>query len=433
MMALWTSAALVAVTAVAVLWLPGFFRQQPPVIVDGFVAKGFEEVEEAFRRTYETNLNPREGGSAFSVYYKGEKVVDIWGGYADFESRQEWRRDTISVFFSSTKGVAAICIAMLVERGLLDYDKPVSLYWPEFAQKGKGNITVRQLLEHQAGLVLAAPPGLSFDLLSDVAKAGDRMSSTEPLWDVDGKTHGYHAITFGPLTNELLRRVDPKHRTMGQFFKEELAQPFGLDFYIGLPLEENYRTARLLGGGSNVITDLLQGISSPTNRQIILHMMQSDLLTRIIENSGIGNIAVLNNPYNRQVELPSALGIGTAESVAKLYGILAAGGVDSWTNRTLLTKPILSKLFTSTPPTFDKTLGVPIAFNLGLMVFDSVEGEILYGHPGARGQIGFADPKNQLGMGFVSNTMSPFFLRDDPRTGALLSALYKCTRRIENK
>nr|XP_054768661.1 beta-lactamase domain-containing protein 2-like [Lytechinus pictus] len=431
-MSVWTSAALVAVTAVMVTWLPGFFRQQPPVIVDGFVAKGFEEVEKAFRKNYETHVDQREGGSAFSVYYKGKKVVDIWGGYADYDSRQEWRQDTMSVFFSSTKGIASICIAMLVDRGLLDYDKPVSEYWPEFAQKGKGKVTVRQLMEHKAGLPLAAPPGLNFELLSDVAKTGKLMASTEPLWDVDGKTHGYHGITFGPLTNELLRRVDPKHRTMGQFFREELAEPFGLDFYIGLPLEENYRTARVLGGGTNVIASLLQGLRSPTNRQILLHMVKNDLFLRIIENSGLGDVAVFNNPYNRRVELPSAFGIGTAESVAKLFGILAAGGVDSRKNETLISPSTIGKLFTSGTPTFDETLGVPIAFNLGLIAVDLVGGEMLYGHNGAGGQLAFADTKNQLGIGFVSSALSPYFIRDDPRTDALLAALYKCIQSIEN-
>ncbi|XP_072176682.1 beta-lactamase domain-containing protein 2-like [Diadema setosum] len=427
------SAALVAVTAILVVFLPRYFETQPQVIAHGYVAPGFENVLEVFRENFETGRDSRYGGSAFSAYYKGEKVVDVWGGYADGEIRQPWREDTMSVFYSTTKGVAAICLAMLADRGLLDYDKPVAHYWPEFAQKGKGRVTVRELIEHKAGLMLAGPPGLSAELLRDVPKAGELMAFTEPILELDGKTHGYHPVTFGPLTNELLRRVDPKHRTMGKFFAEEIGEPFGIDFHIGLPLEQNYRVARTPVQSNNIFLLLAQGFSSRITRQAMWYFMRHDLFSRALANSGLQQPGFFNDPYNRAIEIPSAGGIGTARSVAKLFSIVAMGGTDPETNKTLLSKKAADDLMKSEEPTFDICLGVPMAFNLGFFASDVVEGEMMYGHPGAGGQMGYADPTHQVGFGFVSSTISPFFLKDDPRTDAILAAFYKSVRIQEQK
>ncbi|XP_072174833.1 beta-lactamase domain-containing protein 2-like [Diadema setosum] len=432
-MGLLKSGALVGVTAILVVGVPKLSENPPQVFTDGSVSPGFEEVAQVFRKNFESGRDSLYGGSAFSAYYKGKKVVDLWGGYADADIGQQWRQDTMSIFYSTTKGIAAICFALLVDRGQLNYDKAVAHYWPEFAQKGKENITVRELLEHKAGLPLAPSPGLTPELLSDVKKAGEAMASSEPMWSPDGVTHAYHGITFGPLTNELLRRIDPEHRTMGRFFAEEIAKPFGIDFHIGLPLAENYRVSRGAIKSPNIFLHLIRGITSPTNRKAIRHFLHSDLFVRIIENSGLQQIGIFNNPYFRVVELPSAGGIGTAEAVAKLYGILAMGGTDPQTNRTLLSRQIVENLMKSDKPSLDEILGVPIAFNLGFMANEVVEGEMMYGHPGVGGQMGYADPTHQLGFAFVSTTISPFFLKDDPRTDALLAALYNCVRKQELK
>ncbi|XP_071494332.1 beta-lactamase domain-containing protein 2-like [Diadema antillarum] len=148
-MGLMKNAALMGVTAILVVFLPRCFQTPPPVITEGYVAPGFEDVLEAFKANFESGRDPRTGGAAFAAYHRGKKVVDIWGGFADYESKQKWRQDTISIFFSSTKGVASVCIAMLVDRGLLDYNKPVAHYWPEFAQKGKEKVTVKDMMEHK--------------------------------------------------------------------------------------------------------------------------------------------------------------------------------------------------------------------------------------------------------------------------------------------
>ncbi|XP_041479883.1 beta-lactamase domain-containing protein 2-like [Lytechinus variegatus] len=429
-MSLLRNAILVAVTACLVAYLPGYFKKPPPIVVHGKVAKGFEPVLQQFRKNFESGTDTRYGGSALAVYHKGKKIVDVWGGFADVESNVEWREDTMTVVFSATKGIASICIAMLVDRGLLDYDKPVSEYWPEFAQKGKGKVTVRQLMEHKAGLTLMAPPGMNIDTLSDVARAGELMATAETQWEIDGVKHGYHALTFGPLTNELLRRVDPQHRTMGQFFAEEIAKPLGgLDFHIGLPLDQKYRVARLIEGKIG----RLWGLDDPQIRQMTLHFLRTSYFSNIQKNqeSILTNMASFNNPYFQAVELPSANGIGTARAVAKIYGVLAAGGVDPETKTKLMSKERIDAFMNASTITTDEVLGLDLAHTLGMVTTKYVvNGSIMgFGHEGAGGQKAWADPENQIGFSFISSAMSPYTHNGDIRSQDLTEILYECLRK----
>ncbi|XP_072175170.1 beta-lactamase domain-containing protein 2-like [Diadema setosum] len=434
-MGLMKNAALMGVTAVLVVFLPRFFQTPPPVITEGYVAPGFEDVLEAFRANFESGRDPRTGGAAFAAYHRGKKVVDIWGGFADYESKQKWRQDTISIFFSSTKGVASVCIATLVDRGLLDYNKPVTLYWPEFAQKGKEKVTVKDMMEHKAGLAVSAPPGLSLDLLQDVAKAGELMARTGPQWEYDGHTHGYHGFTFGPLANELLRRVDPQHRTLGQFFKEEIAEPFGIDFHIGLPFESNHRVARLLVDRRPMFLQFLDSIQTPDGRQTILHMINSNAIGNMMSNANeMEDLGVFNDPAYRAIELPSVNGIGSAAGLAKLYGIISSGGIDPVTNRTLLSKERIDDFLNFEPPSVDRTLGIPLSFSRGMIKIDKfVDGVTMFGHPGAGGQHGCADPGHQVGFAYLSSTMLPYLLGEDPRSNQLVQSLYRCVQKLENQ
>eukprot|EP00057_Strongylocentrotus_purpuratus_P030273 XP_781179.1 PREDICTED: beta-lactamase domain-containing protein 2 [Strongylocentrotus purpuratus] len=428
-MSLIQNAILVAVTACLVAFLPGYFQKVPPIVIHGEVAKGFEPVLAKFRENFENGADSRYGGSALAVYHKGKKIIDIWGGFADVESNIEWRQDTTTVVFSATKGIASICIAMLVDRGLLDYDKPVSLYWPEFAQKGKGKVTVRQLMEHMAGLTLMAPPGMTIDTLQDVARGGELMAAAEPQWEIDGKKHGYHALTFGPLTNELLRRVDPQHRTMGQFFAEEIAEPFGVDFHIGLPFDQNYRVARLIEGKIG----RLWGLDDPLIRQMTLHFLTTPYFKNIQENQGaiMNTLMALNNPYLRAVEVPSVNGIGTARAIAKVYGILAAGGVDPETKLKLLSKERIDAFMNASTVTQDEVLGFDLSHTLGMVTTKYVmNGSVMgFGHEGAGGQKAWADPKNKIGFSFISNALSPYTHNGDRRSQDLTETLYECLRK----
>jgi CubicO group peptidase (beta-lactamase class C family) len=207
----------------------------------GLVAPGFEEVRDEFERNF---AERGEIGAAVAVYWRGKKVVDLWGGRRTPEGDDLWNEDTMVVVMSTTKGLAAMTLAVANARGWLDYEAPVAHYWPEFAQNGKEAITVRQLLAHEAGLVLLDEM-LTPDKLRDLDYMARLLGRQKPAW-VPGTRHGYHTMTLGLYMQELIRRVDPGHRTLGRFFHEDIAVPLGLEFYIGLPREvSDERLARV--------------------------------------------------------------------------------------------------------------------------------------------------------------------------------------------
>jgi CubicO group peptidase (beta-lactamase class C family) len=199
-------------------------------VVDGFVSAGFEPVRESFERSF---AQGKELGAAVALYRGTEALVDLWGGYRDVAATQPWERDTMVLVLSATKGIAGLAVALANSSGLLDYEEPVAAYWPEFAQNGKGEITVRQLLSHQAGLP-AVDEKLDYSVLGDLDRMASILARQRPAWK-PGTRHGYHALSLGWYENELIRRVDPSHRSIGRFFQEEIAVPMELDFHIGLP------------------------------------------------------------------------------------------------------------------------------------------------------------------------------------------------------
>ena len=198
----------------------------------GWVASGFEEVRAEFERNF---AERGEIGAAVAAYWRGEKVVDLWGGRRTPTGTEPWNEDTLVLVHSTTKGLAAMTVAVANSRGWIDYDAPVAEYWPEFAQNGKGAVTVRQLLSHEAGLVWTDEP-LGIEDLSDLDRVSRALARQKPAWE-PGTRHGYHAMTIGLYMQELIRHVDPEHRTLGRFFAEEIAAPLGIEFYIGLPPE----------------------------------------------------------------------------------------------------------------------------------------------------------------------------------------------------
>ena len=198
----------------------------------GWVAPGFEEVRAEFERNF---AERGEIGAAVAAYWRGEKVVDLWGGRRTPDGDAPWNEDTMVVVISTTKGLAAMTLAVANSRGWLDYDAPVAAYWPEFAQNGKGAVTVRQLLGHEAGLVWLDEQ-LRLEDLRDLDYVARVLARQKPAWP-PGTRHGYHAMTIGLYMQELIRHVDPAHRTLGRFFHEEIAGRSELDFYIGLPPE----------------------------------------------------------------------------------------------------------------------------------------------------------------------------------------------------
>ena len=294
-----------------------------PDLIGGDVDAGYGKVADAFRATFRDG---DEVGAAVAVYRDGVKVVDLWGGYRNGLTKDPWQADTMVNMFSTTKGVAALVVATAVSRGLISYDAKVADYWPEFAQAGKGEVTVRQLLAHQAGVCALKPKPTLADV-ADPQRLSPILAAQVPAWR-PGTRHGYHAITLGWYESELIRRTDPAGRTLGRFMADEIVAPAGLDLYIGLPESVDRTRVAHIHNWARAETMLHLGVMPPGFVGASLNPV--GLTARTI---GLPRgVNPFNGDYNRDdvraVEIPSANGIGTARSVARMYGSAACGGVE---------------------------------------------------------------------------------------------------------
>lgn len=394
----------------------------PPDLMGGDVAEGYGRVADAFRKNLASGA---EVGAAVAVYRDGAKVVDLWGGYRDGIAKTPWQSDTMVNMFSTTKGVTALTFAVAVSRGMLSYDAKVAEYWPEFAQAGKGDVTVRQLLAHQAGLPALTPAPVLADV-ADPGRLAPMLAAQAPAWPV-GTRHGYHAITLGWYQSELIRRTDPAGRTVGRFLAEEIAGPLGLDLHIGLPRDiDRSRIAQL---------------HQWKRPETLLHLkeMPAGFVLAALNPVGLSaratnvpsDVKPWDGDYNRDevrcVEMPSSNGIGTARAVAELYGTAAAGG-----ERIGLTPDVLSALTApATAPSRglrDRVLNVDLQFSLGfskpLPTAHFGSSDKAFGTPGFGGSFGFADPDTGVGFGYVMNKLG-FHLYSDPRELALRQAVFR--------
>jgi CubicO group peptidase (beta-lactamase class C family) len=383
----------------------------------GAADEGYGPVADAFRANF---AERGEVGAACAVYRDGRKVVDLWGGLRDGVTKAPWEEDTLVPMFSTTKGVASMALAVAHSRGLLDYDEAVARYWPEFGAAGKERVTVRQLLSHQAGLC-------AIDERLDLDRVAAVIAAQKPAWE-PGTRHGYHGITLGWYEGELLRRVDPQRRTLGRFFAEEVADPLGLDFYIGLPDDvPPARVARIHGYQP---AEMLLHLREFPPRFVLGFLNPRSLTYRTFGNPRITGLV---NEYNRRelqrAEIPAANGIGTARSVARAYGELATGGAAlGLTEATLdaLQRPAVAP----SGGRMDLVIHIESVFSLGYckpfprFTFGS-SAELAFGTPGAGGSFGFADPDTRVGFAYAMNKTG-FRLYDDPRELALRDALYRC-------
>lgn len=386
--------------------------------INGFVAPGFEPVREAFTENF---LKRHELGGSVAVYHKGEKVVDLWGGIRDPKSNTPWKEDTMAVVYSTTKGLAAMTLALAHSRGWLDYDALVSKYWLEFAQNGKENITVRQLLAHQAGLFAFDEP-VTIDDVRDADRLAEIMARAKPAWE-PGTRQAYHAISLGFYEAEILRRIDPQHRTLGQFFHDEIAVPLGLEVYIRLP--ESIPNDRLAPIEPLTLMKRLFGF--PLKFALEVMQKDSNMYRALVVNPGSAIVHDEETIYARNLEVPSGGGVGTADGIAHAYGEFAAGG-----KNISLKKETLDLLAApAVPPTngfYDECMLAEARFSLGFgkpsetMPMPTPSS---FGHPGAGGAMGFADPENQIGYAYITNRMGTT-LTGDPRDIALREALYSC-------
>jgi CubicO group peptidase (beta-lactamase class C family) len=333
------------------------------------------------------------------------------------ESAALWNEDTMVIVMSTTKGLAAMTLAVANSRGWLDYNAPVARYWPEFAQNGKAGITVRQLLGHEAGLVVLDEK-LTVEKLRDLDEMARLLARQKPAWP-PGTRHGYHTITLGFYMQELMRRIDPAHRTLGQFFRDEIAAPLDLDFYIGLPPEispERLARVKTLSRWRGLLA------LRYTPPAVTLKMIRPGSLLR---KSFSGLDVDPNDRRYLEAEVPAGNGVGTARAIARAYSALAEGGADIG-----ITARTFSSL-TAPPETarpMDEVLGVPSYFSLGFVRPgpDLVlgPGPRAFGAPGAGGSLGFADPDARLGYAYVMNKLD-FYLENDPREKALRDAVYR--------
>jgi CubicO group peptidase (beta-lactamase class C family) len=381
--------------------------------IAGFVAPGFEGV----RAEFERNFRERdEIGAAVAAYWRGEKVVDLWGGRRTPDGEEPWERDTMVVVMSTTKGMAAMTLAVANARGWLDYDAPVARYWPEFAQNGKEAVTVRQLLGHEAGLVLLDEE-LSLEKLRDLDYLAGVLARQKPAWP-PGSAHGYHTLTIGLYMQEIVRHVDPAHRSLGRFFREEIAEPLGVDFHIGLPHgipDERIARIRPLSRWRGLLA------LRYTPPAVTLKMITPGSLLR---RSFLSTDLDMNERPSLEIELPAGNGVGTARGLARAYSAFAEGGSELG-----ITPETLARL-TETPHPIgrrDVVLGVPSYFSLGFLrpgpdVWFGTSGRA-FGAPGAGGSFAFADPDARLGYAYVMNRLD-FYIENDPREKALRDAVY---------
>jgi CubicO group peptidase (beta-lactamase class C family) len=385
--------------------------------VEGHVSHGLEAVADAF----EDNFARRgELGGACCAYYRGVKVVDLWGGIRNKQTGAPWERDTMVLVYSATKGLAAMTLAMAHSRGWLDYEERVAKYWPEFAQQGKEQITVRQLLGHQAGLFAFDEP-VDRSVIADLDRLAIVLARQKPAWE-PGTRQGYHAITLGFYESELLRRVDPKHRSLGQFFQDEIATPLGEDVYIRLPdAIPNARLATLATPGA---IQMLVGFR-PLRLMVEGLNHRSNIYRALVTNPGFAIAHDDHHIYARNLEVPSGGAVGTARGIAHAYGVFAAGGRALGLRQEtldLLAAPAI-------PPTrgfHDECLKGDVQFSLGFMKPCEnwrFGGARSFGSPGSGGSLGFADPDVGIGYAYVTSRMGTTFT-GDPRDVALRKALY---------
>lgn len=389
--------------------------------IQGHVSRGFEAVHGAFTENF---VRRGELGGACCAFVRGEKVVDLWGGVRNKQTGEEWEQDTMVVVHSATKGLAAMTLAIAHSRGWLDYEQPVCTYWPEFGQQGKEKITVRQLLAHQAGLFAINEP-VDRSVVADLDRLAVVLARQKPAWET-GTRQAYHALTLGFYEGELLRRVDPQHRSLGQFFQDEIASRLGEDVYIRLP--ETIPNSRLATLAPPSPVEMLRGFGL----RFMLEAMtpRSNINRALNRNPGTGIYQDAEHVYTRNLEVPSGNGVGTARAIAHAYSVFATGGQELGLGQKtldLLAAPAI-------PPMrgfYDECLKAEgVQFSLGFMKPSTVwpfGSPSSFGSPGAGGSLGFADPEGGIGYGYVTSQMGTR-LTGDPRDVALRQALYSAIR-----
>ncbi|CAF0863534.1 unnamed protein product [Adineta ricciae] len=348
--------------------------------IDGSVGNGWEFVRDLFKENF---IKERDLGAQLAIYHQGELVVDLWGGWFDRSYTKRYDNNTLQIVFSSSKGVVAIAAALCVQRGLLSYSDLVTKYWPEYGKYGKDNTTVADILSHRAGLPTDPSP---IEIMFNWTAVIHQLENSAPLWP-PGSSSSYHALTYGWLAGELIRRVDPKKRSVGQFIQDELARPLNLEFYIGLPSEQEYRVSPLT--------------FSKESLQTFNETVQA-------------TFALFNSPQVHATEIPAANGITNARSLARLYASLMTD-LDNGQQKRLLNPDILKQALKLPMQGEELNIlsNISAPFTMGFMLYSSlftILGPDTFGHSGAGGSIGLAFPSKNLSFAFVMNQLDPYII-----------------------
>ena len=376
------------------------------VIVEGEVAPGFEPVREVFLANFERDEPLREVGAGVSVYRRGRLVVDLWGGSRDAARTRPWTRDTLVNVYSTTKGLAAVAIAMAVERGLIDYDAPIVRYWPEYGAAGKERTTVAQALSHQAGLPGFVEPTAREDIY-DWAGCCAKLARQAPSW-VPGEATSYHAGTFSYLAGEIFRRAVGK--TLGAFIASDIARPLSADIHLGLPVFEDARVADMI---------------APAVEPDIAALNLAPVALMALTNPELAPEQANTRAW-RAAELPAMNLHATARGIAAVFGALANGG--ALDGVTLMKPTSIARLSEVQSRRKDQLLGFDVHWANGVArnttgVFGP--NASAFGHTGWGGSFGYADPDNGVGAAYVMNRMGPDLI-GDVRAVALAQTIGRC-------
>jgi len=364
----------------------------------------FSKVKETFEKLYQED---REIGSCFAVYKDGNPLVELWGGFQDKDKTKPWQKDNLVTVYSTTKGVAAFCIALAMEKGLLKYEEKVSTYWPEFASNGKEDITVGMLMSHQAGI--CSPETRNVDDYYNQNLMAEKLAGMTPIWE-PGTASGYHSMTFGWLTSELILRVTGK--SLGTFFREEVGDQHEIDFFIGLPESEDHRVAEL------VPFEIVRNENSEQQKIELTEAQKS-------QRNSAGTLDIQNTKAWRQAEIPSANGQGNARGLAKFYSLI----VPEDNSIKLLKDDTVNQMTTMQIEGRDLVLAVQVRWGVGFIlnkhkvIYGPVESA--FGHSGYGGSCAFGDPENKIGVSYVMNRMLDNF-NADGRSVELINATYDC-------
>ncbi|CAJ0602936.1 unnamed protein product [Cylicocyclus nassatus] len=379
-----------------VCWISPFAQDDT---VHGYFEPGYEQIYEQFRQNFADGLE-REG-AAVVVYLRGRPVVDLWGGFADKEANIPWKRDTRTVLFSSTKAVSSLCIAMLVDRGLLRYEDRLTDFWPEYGLFGKENTTVGDVMTHKAGL-----PYLEEDIdisdFEDFTKIEKKVERSKPLWK-PGTATGYHPVTFGFILDGIVRRVDKKGRDVRTFLKEEVSDAHGLSVEIGVDRREAHRLARITTPTFwEFVRDCIRN-PKMIGMLTIMYVRFDNMLQKVRENTKFLQLNYdtmsVNDPDIISLPISALTGVSSAADLARLFSLAIDG--------TLFSNSTLEKISTPTVNNWhlERVAIWPIRKGYGFLYDPNplIPGKFVFGHPGYGCQLVFADPSNQLAMAYLSN------------------------------